>query len=281
MLLRLFGWWTDLVLRWRGARRETWHGAGFDVRLYSHGDPDAEPWLLLHGLGSTSLSWSTTIRLLFDRCRLWVPELSALGGTTGPSPGMNVRQATAAMAGLLAERSPGRPVTVCGISLGGWVAVRLALDHPHLVERLVLINCAGLRDLDWPAIEKLIRVTNLAGIERLYEALYCRVPLLLRFSKRAFLAAYTSPAVQHVLATLSQDDTFDEDDLRRIACPTAVIWAEHDGLFPLASGEKMAAAIPASEFTLVRDAAHGIHWERPDRMNAAIEAFRRRHPWRT
>lgn len=278
MLLRLFGWWTRLMLRLRGVRRETWHGADFDVRLYRHGEPDEEPWLLLHGLGSTALSWGATIRLLHDDCRVWVPELSALGGTTGPTPGMNVRQATAAMAALIQERSPDRPVTVCGMSLGGWVAVQLALDHPQLVERLVLINCAGLRDLDWTSIEALTRVSDMAGIERLYRALFRRVPFVLRFSKRGFLAAYTSPAVQHILDTLSEDDTFSAEDLARIECPTAVIWAEHDGLFPLAAGERMARAIPHTEFTLIRDAAHGVHWELPRRMNGAIEAFRRRHP---
>lgn len=278
MLLRLFGLWTHLMLRLRGVRRGTFRGAGFDIQLYRHGNPGEEPWLLLHGLGSTAMSWGATIRQLHSDCRLWVPELSQLGGTTGPTPGMNVRQATRAMAELIEERSPGRPVTVCGISLGGWVAVRLALDHPELVDRLVLINCGGLRDLDWPAIEELIRVRSIADVERLYDALFCRVPTLLRFSKAGFLAAYTSPAVEHILATLSEEDAFTVEELASIRCPTALIWAEHDGLFPLAAGERMAAAIPESELTVIRGAAHGVHWESPDRMNDAIQLFRRDHP---
>jgi len=278
MLLRLFGWWTRLMLRLRGVQRETWRCADFDVRLYRHGKPAEEPWLLLHGLGSTALSWGSTISALHQDCRLWVPELSALGGTTGPNPGMNVRQATAAMVALIEERSPGQPVTVCGISLGGWVAVRLALDHPELVARLVLINCAGLVTLDWPSIEQLIRVRDVRGVERLYGALFRRVPLPLRYSKRGFLAAYTSPAVEHILATLSEKDAFSEEDLGRVRCPTALIWGEHDGLFPLAAGKRMAQAIPGSSLTVISDAAHGVHWELPRRMNAAIEAFRQAHP---
>jgi pimeloyl-ACP methyl ester carboxylesterase len=68
------------VLWWRGVRRETWHAAGFEVELYRHGKSDAEPWLLLHGMGSTSLSWGRTLGALCCDCRVWVPELSALGG---------------------------------------------------------------------------------------------------------------------------------------------------------------------------------------------------------
>lgn len=278
MLLRLFGIWTRWVLRLRAVRLERWQAGDFELQLYRHGARDAEPWLLLHGLGSTALSWSSTIKALSGDCRLWVPELSALGGTRGPSPGMNVVEATAAMAALIRERSPGRPVTVCGISLGGWVAVKLALEHPELVERLVLINCAGFIDQDWQQIENLVRVTDLAGVNRLYRALFCKVPLLLRFSKGGFLKAYTSPAVHHILDTLEQADAFGESELATIDCPAAVIWGAHDGLFPLASGERMAAALPQGELTVVEDAAHGVHWERPDKMNAALQAFRRKHP---
>lgn len=278
MLLRLFGLWTHLMLRLRGVRLRTCHAAGFDVRLYHHGPPEGEPWLLLHGLGSTTLTWRRTIGALSGECRLWVPELSALGGTTGPDPAMNVRQATAAMAELIRQCSPERPVTVCGISLGGWVAVRLALEHPELVDRLVLINSAGWRHQDWEAVARLVRVNDIAGVERLYRALFRRVPWLLRFSKRGFLAAYTSPAARHILATVSPDDAFDESDLARIRCPVAVIWGAHDGLFPLTSGERIAAALPRGELTVIGEAAHGVHWELPGRMNQAIDAFRHRHP---
>jgi len=281
MLLRLFGHWTRFALSRRGVRLETWAAGGYSVRLYRHGAPDAEPWLLLHGLGSTALSWHKTIGVLAGDCRLWVPELSALGGTTGPHPGLNVHDATRAMASLIRERSPGRPVTICGMSLGGWTAVRLALDHPDLVERLVLINCGGLLDQDWTAIEARVRIDDIAGVERLYSALFWKTPRLLRFSKRGFLEAYRSPAVRHILDTLSRADAFDEKDLARITCPTAVVWGRHDGLFRLEGGRRIAAAIPQSEFTIIEEAGHGVHWERPDRMNAAIQSFRSRHPVRS
>ncbi len=278
MLLRLFGLWTHWALRLRRVRVETWQASEYRVRLYRHGAPDAEPWLLLHGLGATALSWKSTISTLYGECRLWVPELSALGGTVGPNPGMNVREATAAMAALIRERSPHRPVTVCGLSLGGWVAVRLALEQPELVARLVLINSGGFLDQDWGRIERLVRVRDVAGVDRLYAALFRRVPLLLRISKRGFLAAYTSPAVTHILDTLSEDDAFDEAALSRIRCPAAVIWGAHDGLFPLESGRRIASALPHGKLTVIEEAGHGVHWTFPDRMNLAIEAFRSDNP---
>jgi pimeloyl-ACP methyl ester carboxylesterase len=278
MLLRLFGLWTRFALRFLGVRRETWSAGGYDVRLYRGGSPGGEPWLLLHGLGSTAASWSSTLRALRGSCGLWVPELSALGGTTGPTPGMNVSEATAVMAELIRQRCPGGRATVCGISLGGWVGVRLAIEHPELVPRLVLINCAGYLDQDWEAVSSLVAVRTLGDIDRLYGALFNRPPFLLRWSKRGFLEAYNSPTVLHILGTLRREDAFDDADLGRVSCPTGLVWSEHDGLFPLAVGRRMAAALPHSELEVITGAAHSVHWEFPDKMNAAIAAFRRRHP---
>ncbi len=275
MLLRLFG----RVTRWRlgrqGIRPCRRRLGEFDVRLYQSEDGAAAgrpPWLLLHGLGSTAMTWGPTLSALRPRCRLWAPELSSLGGTTGPTPGMDVRQATRAMGELLEQRAPDGTATVCGISLGGWVAVRLALERPELVGRLVLINCAGFRDQDWEAVERRVTVATIADVERLYDALFIDTPRLLRWSKRAFLEAYTSPAVRHVLASLSADDAFGEEELATIERSTLLIWGRRDGLFPIAVGRRMAAAMPAARMVEL-DAAHAMHWEFPDRMNEEIVRF--------
>ncbi len=271
-MLKLFSRWTRLRLRLRGVEVENREFAGFDVRYYSSEGNPHEPWLLLHGLGSTALTWHTTLATLAG-CRVWVPELSELGGTRGPDPALNVRQGADAMARLLETLSPGQPATVCGISLGGWMAVRLALARPDLVSRVVLINCAGFLDQDWEAIERLIRVRDRDDVSRLYGALFVRTPWILRLSRGTFLEAFTSNAVEHILSTLSENDAFDERELAGLGQPTQLIWGRWDGLFPLETGERMAAAIPDSRLAVL-DAAHGVHWEFPRRMNAVIEDFR-------
>jgi pimeloyl-ACP methyl ester carboxylesterase len=239
------------------------------------GPPEGEPWLLLHGLGSVGSSWLPVLKALRRDCRLVVPELSALGGTRAPGGGLGIRQGAEAMARLVEAEFGGRPVTVCGLSLGGWMAVRLALARPDLVSRLVLIDAGGYRNQDWDHVQRLVKVEDVAGVERLYEAIFVRPPWILRHSKKAFLQAYTSPGVKSILAGTEERDAFANADLARIDVPVALIWGEKDGLFPLATARVMAAALPQASLTVIPDCGHALHWDCPDRLVAAIQAFRR------
>ncbi|HEV7519137.1 MAG TPA: alpha/beta hydrolase [Thermoanaerobaculia bacterium] len=282
MLLYVFSLTTAFFLTWIGARRRRLRIGGLPgspekVSLaYSVLGPlEGEPWLLLHGLGSVGSSWLPVMAALRRECRLVVPELSALGGTRAPGGGLGIRQGAAAMAQLLEAELDGRPVTVCGLSLGGWMAVRLALARPDLVSRLVLIDAGGYLHQDWDRVQELVTLADIAGVERLYRALFVRAPWVLRHSKAAFLAAYTSPGVKNILSGTEARDAFADADLARLAMPAALIWGEHDGLFPLATAEAMARAFPHATLTVIPSCGHAVHWECPDRLVAAIQEFRR------
>jgi pimeloyl-ACP methyl ester carboxylesterase len=188
---------------------------------------------------------------------------------------LSIRQGVATLPQLLEAEFGGRPVTVCGLSLGGWMAVRLTLARPDLVSRLVLIDGGGYKHQDWDRVQELVRLADLAGVERLYKALFVRPPWVLRHSKAAFLAAYTSPGVISILDGTEERDAFDDADLARIGVPAALIWGERDGLFPVTTAEAMARALPQASLTVVPDCGHALHWDCPDRLVAAIQKFRR------
>ncbi len=276
MLLYGFTLATVFVLFFFGARRRRLT-VGDDVSLaYTVlGPREGEPWILLHGLGSVGSSWISVLSALRRECRLVVPELSALGGTRSPGGGLNLREGTTALARLLEAEFGGRPVTVCGLSLGGWMAVRLALVRPDLVSRLVVIDGGGYKHQDWDRVEELVRVTDLAGVERLYQALFVHAPWVLRHSKAAFLSAYTSPGVISILDGTEEQDAFDDADLARIDVPTALIWGERDGLFPVTTAEAMAKALPRATLTVVPNCGHALHWDCPESLVAALQKFRR------
>jgi 3-oxoadipate enol-lactonase len=274
--LRLFTLATGCWLRLLGARRLRLQ-CGEEVTLaYTvAGRPDGEPWLLLHGLGSVGAGWAPVTRALRRDCRLVIPELSALGGSRSPGGCLGMSQAAEVLARLIETEFGGRPVTVAGLSLGGWMAVRLALRHPERVGRLVLIDAGGYRDQDWERVESLVRVDGLGGIDRLYSALFVRVPWILRISRAAFLRTYTSPAVRNALDGLCEADTFTDADLARLAVPTGLIWGEHDGLFRLETGRAMAAAIPGARLEVLPGCGHAVHLECPGALVAALQRCRR------
>ena len=141
-----------------------------------------------------------------------VPEMSALGGSRCPDYGIGVADSGEILQTLMEREFGSRPVTLMGLSLGGWMATRFALANPQKVSRLVLVDAGGYRDQDWNNIEALVKVNDMAGVDRLYKALFVRVPWVMRLSKATFLRAYTSKAVRNVLAGLSEADTFDDAD---------------------------------------------------------------------
>ncbi len=264
--------WTGLVYRALGARRFRQWPQGSELVVHELGAEDGEPWVLLHGLGSTGLSWHAVASDLRRDCRILVPELSRLGGSRVPEGGLNVAEAAAAAAGLIAQRFPGRAVTLGGISLGGWVAVRLALERPELVERLLLVNAAGYRNQDWERIAKLVEVRTLADVDRIYDAIFVRPPLFLRLVRLGFLRAYRSRSVRRVIETIRPEDGFGAEDLARLEMPVGLIWGELDGLFRLEVGR--AGSLPRGELIVLPGCGHAVHWENPAALAAAVRTWR-------
>ena len=272
--MKLFRLSTAAVLRALGARRVRIQVGRTTLLASEIGPAKGEPWLLLHGLGSTSLAWIQVIRRLRRNVRLLVPELSALGGTVSPAGGLNVPEGVEAVTALIESWSPERPVAVAGISLGGWMAVRLALERPDLVDRLVLIDAGGYRDQDWERILSLTDVDDLAGVDRLYQALFHRTPLTLELSRRGFLRAYSSPAVKHVLQSTDPRHAYGPEELATIDKPTLLIWGERDGLFQIEVAHAMKHHLPQARLVVLPDAGHAVNWESPGPLTEAIESFR-------
>ena len=274
-MLKLYALATRALLRLTGARRQVLEDGPVSLVYYVLGPAEGEPWILLHGLGAVAATWAPVMRALGRGCRVIVPELSALGGTRAPRAGLGVMRGAWTMARLIEKELGGRPVTLCGISLGGWTAVRLALRRPDLVSRLVLIDAGGYREQDWEKIHDLVRVQDLEGIDRLYDALFGEVPWLLRVSRKGFLQTYTSPAVTEILDDLEEIDTFQDEDLARLRVPTALIWGERDGLFTVEVARAMAAALPNVHLEVIPGCGHAVHMECPDRLVQAIQRFRK------
>ena len=242
------------------------------------GADGAEPWILLHGLGSVAATWGLVLHALRRDCLLIVPELSALGGTRAPGGAVGLEQGAALAARLIEEELGGGPVTVAGLSMGAWLAVRLAQTRPELIGRLVLIDAAGYRDQDWEHIEKLVRVHDMAGVDLLYGAMFGRTPWVMRHSRDGFLRAYTSGAVRSLLDSLAERDTYRARDLARLAMPVALIWGERDGIFSLDTARAMAAAIPRARLYVLRGCGHAVHLECPRALVGALEQVRREIP---
>ena len=260
------------------------HGAR--VRYYVGGD--GPPLLLLHGLGGAASNWSELAPLLARRSRLLVPDLPGHGGSS-PLPSAPTLNPFADVVATVAEHEGMLPAAVVGHSLGGLVALRLALRRPGSVEALVLAAAAGISSATrtqetWITLLVLARPARLVAP---YRRVIARVPWL-RYAvfwpwEVADPPALSPRAVEGFLAgsalhtdigdagrALVHDDP--RTDLHRVRCPALVVWGARDRLVPLTDGIEYARRLRAP-LRVVPDCGHLLIGERPDACAEAIESF--------
>ena len=244
------------------------------------------PVLLLHGFTGTSDAWQAHGADIVERHRILVPCLPGHGGTTAPSEAMSVEATADALAGLL-ELRDAVPARVVGYSLGARVALRLAVAHPEVVDRLVLESpSAGLpseaeRVARRAADEALAARIEADGIERFVDEwegnpVFARgaapdperaahVRAMRLGNDPAGLAASLRHAGQGSMTPLF-------DALPTIAIPTLVITGELDAI-GRPRAERIAASIPDARLAVVDGTGHTPHDERPEAFRRLVSAF--------
>ena len=237
----------------------------------------AETVVLLHGFAGTRHAWDLVAdRLDPERYRPLALDLRGHGGARDARP-ITVADVVADVA----RQAPDRFV-LCGYSLGGRVALHVALAHPERVSRLVLVaTTAGIED---PAMreerraadERLATDTERGTIEEFADRwsrmpLFAGTPAAAAKVWRADLLRNDPAALAAVLRGLGAGTM--EPVWDRLAeldgMPVTIIVGERDGRYT-ATGRRLAAALPGARLLLVPGAGHGLPREAPQAVAAAI-----------
>ena len=249
---------------------------------------EGEPLLLVHGLGGAAANWVVLAPLLLPGRRLLVPDLPGHGGSS-PLPAASSLQAYADRLALLLEHEGATPAAAVGHSLGGAIALRLAIRRPETVGAVVLAGAAGISSTTRAARYALTitgilkpgrkiaphrgRVVRSALLRRLVFGRWgaSDPPGLPADVVEAFLAG---PA-RHT-DTVSAAKALVRDDLRldldRVPCPTLVLWGARDNQLPVGDAFEYARRLRAP-LRLIADCGHLLIGERPEACADAITGF--------
>jgi pimeloyl-ACP methyl ester carboxylesterase len=252
------------------------------------------PILLVHGLGGSALNWVAVAPALAARFRVLMPDLPGHGDSQ-PIPGLASIDPLADALASLIEREQAAPVPVVGHSLGGLVALRLAVRRPELVAGLMLCAPAGLS-------------SSRAYARYMLEVLGVVRPGRFLTRRRARIAA--SPALRQLVfgwwgasdpAALPPDvvdgflagwerhtDTRSSaramvsaqirPDLEQVRAPTLVLWGARDNQVGIADAFEFARRLRAPLRT-IPDCGHLLVGERPDAVLEGVDELVRR-TWR-
>lgn len=212
---------------------------------------DGPPLVLLHSGGMAHQEWDVHREALDKRFRVLAPDLPGHGRTPLHADALTVQSMVEAVLAMLADAGVDQAHLV-GSSMGGGVALRLTLDRPELVDRLVLFRSGFRREtknvvedlsLDDPAYWEeigmaswLSRIHEPQGGAQAWQDVVARAARLSR----------SDPAAHDV----------DEQELARIDAPTLVIAGDRDPIVPVEEAVEMYQAIPQAALWIIPNASH-------------------------
>jgi 2-hydroxy-6-oxonona-2,4-dienedioate hydrolase len=270
--------WGDL----RGVSfTQRWIDAGgVRTRLLESGDPGASPLIFLHGTGGHSEAFVRNLGPHGERYWTIAMDMLGHGWTAHPGRDLEIPDYVDHVMAMMDELGISR-AAFSGESLGGWVATRLAIEHPERVSALVL-NTAGGTRAD-PKVMETIRTLSTKAVEDpSWPFVKARLEWLMADPSRvnndlvaARQAIYAQDgmavAMAHTLALqdmeVRQRNLLRDEDLARVSVPTLVLWTSHDPTAPAAEGERIAGVIPGAEYVLMQDCGHWPQFENPTEFN--------------
>jgi 4,5:9,10-diseco-3-hydroxy-5,9,17-trioxoandrosta-1(10),2-diene-4-oate hydrolase len=266
---------------------------GFITRYFTAGS-DGPPLVLLHGDGTSALDWSWVLPTLAATHRVYAPDFPGFGNSAKPT---NINYSLELLAQFVVDFLNALEVeraVLVGNSLGGLVALRLALSRPEQVTALTLVDSSGLGYSVSPLLSQLTVPwygetmsawcrTPLGAKQRswlraaLFFADIKRVPAawLAEQERMAQMPGYfeaTLSSLRAQLNVIGQREVL-LDSLPQLQMPTLVVWGTDDLVFPKEQAQDAVSRLKQGHLALIPDCGHLPQAERPELFTAALSKF--------
>jgi pimeloyl-ACP methyl ester carboxylesterase len=263
--------------------------------------------VFVHGLGSSGyMEWRQNLESVAAKHRVFAPDLPGFGRSDKPRARYTIAFFTRFIRRYMEDRGL-RRASLVGTSLGGRIALEVALEEPKLVRKLVLVNTLGLgrpkvratqiayglvtlprigeavmkatRDaLRWAPPRVIRRVAGrYAGIstdlERTMDDEYLN-DLREMYGAEGFHAAYLSTIRSLVNPRALFGGHHDVTRrLNELKIPVQLIWGADDPMFPLAHASRAHSLIGGARLAVIDGAGHTPQAERPEEFNRVLHDF--------
>jgi pimeloyl-ACP methyl ester carboxylesterase len=240
------------------------------VRFAVRGPENAQPLLLLHGLGDSLAGWAQVAGPLARKYRVHLIDLPGHGLSHRP-PDWRLRTLSTAVAHY--ARDLPRPALV-GHSLGGWIALRLVLSGAVAASSLTLVNPAGalLTREEWEPFRALISARDRRGVAQYLERAFHRAPIALRLFPGEIIRAMWAEGSRGVLDAVDESDFLREAELASLRPPPRLIWGESDRLLPSGTLAFFRRSLPGAQVILLPNTGHLPHLESAGALVSALLA---------
>lgn len=242
---------------------------GISMNYVESGDPKGSAVLLMHGYTDSSFSFSRVQPMLDKNYRVLAIDHRGHGDTDKPADGYEMRDFAADAAAFLDAMNV-KSAIVVGHSMGSFVAMQLALDHPSKVSRLVLVGTAA-------------KGKN-GAVEELLGAVATITDPVPRQFAHDFQVGASSPNLPKDFLDRVVDDSAKvparvwqkamrgvaardfTPELKKIRIPVTVIWGEKETVFKRDEQEPLIKGLANVKFVVYPNSGHAPNWEEPEKF---------------
>jgi pimeloyl-ACP methyl ester carboxylesterase len=239
------------------------------------------PLVLVHGLGDRDESWAPMLkRLKKAGFHVYAPDLLGYGRSPKPADG---DYSIAGQERYLADfiQALGLPQTdLGGWSMGGWITLKLALDQPEMVNRVVVYDSAGLQTDATPVPASAFHTTSAQDVQALFHLMEPEAKPLPEFYARDAARRLESvqPTIDANIAGMRTGKDFLNGSIAGLKEPLLIVWGGTDHLVPLSVGQQLHALVPGSELDIVEGCGHLAPSHCSGRVSAATADFLKADP---
>ena len=273
-----------------GTETRYYQTENFRTRVIECGE--GTPLILMHGGGGHAEAFSRNIVRLGQDCRAMAIDFCWHGLSSAPEfrSGNWLGQFTDQVLELL-DCVGAEKAILEGESLGGWVCMDLAINHPDRVEKVILNTCWGMKqpgeyaaDEDSKALrETSINALNNPAPDLIRKRLEWLMPLggvteeLVEIRRAVWSGDQTRQALAGYYDRLFSPETgnllFDDDALSKIDAPTLLLWTEKNPVANVDEAKRLQGLIKGSQLYIIEGAAHWPQWECPDEHDQVVRKF--------
>jgi pimeloyl-ACP methyl ester carboxylesterase len=248
---------------------------GHRIHYYEAGPDDAPPAVLVHGLGGHSEDWRMLRSYIVAAHRhVYMMDLPGYGRSEWPQNFSYSIPDEANFVVAFMDALGLKQVDLGGWSMGGWIAQRIAIDHPDRIKRLMLFDSAGLNsrpqwntDLFMPATAR-----ELDELDKLLMPHPPPVPAFIARDILRYSHEHRWVMKRALNSMLAGNDTTDEQ-LPGLKMPVLIVWGGVDQIMPVTNGEQMHRLILQSQFEVIPGCGHLAPVQCSDQIGPKVKAF--------
>lgn len=258
-------------------------------RLHYIEEGRGKPLLLVHGLGSYHYTWRHNIKALAAHYHVFAVDLKGFGYSDKPKgPGYSIDHHAQSVRDFM-DALGLQKAHYLGSSMGGEIGMRLCLESPRLIDKLILVGSSGYRDWLPLSIRILCRLPYKYIVRPFIKRKYLTKQVLKQFVQAAFYnpSAISDEELEQYLIPMNMEDfdlcflallrEFDfgkkKKDYHRILHETLILAGEKDVVITHKDSLQLARDLKNSTMITIPKTGHFMHEERPHTVNRIILDF--------